>query len=273
MTKPVRTLRLVVAYDGAEFAGWQRQAGQRTVQGDLEQVLAAIEGEAVHVAGAGRTDAGAHAAAQVASIRITASIAPDRLVRACNASLAPDVRVLSVNEADDRFHARLHARGKTYRYFIWNAPVGVPALRRSAWHVPQRLSLPAMQEAARAFVGEHDFSAFQAQGSLVKSTVRRVWTSTVTPDAAVPAWCPHPSDRGRLLCFEVSGTGFLRHMVRTMAGTLVLAGKGRLTPLDVARALAGGRRAAAGPTAPAHGLHLWRVHYPGEGADHLPSSP
>jgi tRNA pseudouridine38-40 synthase len=265
MSAPPRTLRLVVAYDGADFAGWQRQARQRTVQAELETVLSAIEHAPVHVAGAGRTDAGVHAAGQVASVRLTAAIAPERLVRACNATLPPDVRVLSAEETFDRFHARIHARGKTYRYFVWHAPVGDPALRRIAWHVPQRLSLPAMQEAAALFAGEHDFAAFQGQGSRVRSTVRRIWTATIEPHATMPGWCAPAGDRGRLLCLELAGSGFLRHMVRAIAGTLVLAGKGRFTAADVARALAGAPRAAAGPTAPAHGLHLWRVHYTGEG--------
>lgn len=262
MTARVRTLRLVLSYDGADFAGWQRQAGQRTVQGELEDVLGRIEGAPVHVAASGRTDAGVHAAAQVASVSLTTEIAPDRLVRACNASLPPDVRVLAADEMSERFHARIHARGKTYRYFVWHAPVGHPGLRRTVWHVPQRLSLTAMQEAAALFVGEHDFSAFQAQGSEVQSTVRRIWTSTVEPGALLPPWCAPADDRGRLLTFEVAGSGFLRHQVRAMAGTLVLLGKGRLSLADVRRALAGGSRAAAGPTAPAHGLHLWKVHYP-----------
>jgi tRNA pseudouridine38-40 synthase len=261
VSAPVRTLRLVVAYDGAEFAGWQRQDGQRTVQGDLEQVLSAIEGAPVHVAGAGRTDAGVHAAAQVASVCLTAEIAPARLVRACNATLGRDVRVLAVDEVSDRFHARLLARGKTYRYYIWNGPAGQPALRRTSWHVPQRLQLDVMREAARALVGEHDFAAFQAQGSAVQSTVRCLWTAQVEADVALPGWCAPADDRGRLLCFEVSGAGFLRHMVRVMAGTLVWAGQGRFTPALVIQALAGGTRDAAGPTAPPHGLHLWRVHY------------
>ncbi len=261
MPARVRTIRLVLAYDGAEFAGWQRQAGQRTVQGEIEDVLRRIEGAPVHVAAAGRTDAGVHAAAQVASINLTAAIAPDRLVRALNATLPPDVRVVAAEEAPDRFHARIHARGKTYRYFVWHAPTGQPSIRRVAWHVPQRLSLAAMQEAAALFVGEHDFSAFQAQGSDVKTTVRRIWTSAVEPGAALPPWCTSPGERGRLLTFEVAGSGFLRHQVRAMAGTLVLVGKGRLSLPAVRRALAGGARAEAGPTAPACGLHLWRVHY------------
>ncbi len=273
MSARVRTLRLTVAYDGAGFAGWQRQQAQRTVQGDLEQVVSAIEGAPVHVAGAGRTDAGVHAAAMVASIQLTAEISPERLVRACNATLLPDVRVLAAEEVAGRFHARLHARGKTYRYYIWNAPAGQPALRRASWHVPQPLSLATMQGIARTFVGEHDFAAFQAQGSDVQTTVRRMWASTVEPAGTMPGWCAPPDDRGRLLCFEVSGDGFLRHMVRVMAGTLVLAGKGRFTPAQVTRALAGGGRDSAGPTAPAYGLHLWRVHYPPEGPEPLSPSP
>lgn len=261
MSARVRTLRLTVSYDGAGFAGWQRQAGLRTVQGELETVISRIEGAAVHVAGAGRTDAGVHAAAQVASVQLTAAIAPERLVRACNATLPDDLRVLAAQEMFDRFHARIHARGKTYRYFIWHAPSGSPLLRRVAWHVPQRLNLAAMQDVATAFEGEHDFSAFQAQGSDVRSTVRRVWTSRIGVEPAPPPWCA-AADRGRLLCFEVSGAGFLRHQVRAMAGTLVLVGKGRLTAAQVRRALAGGARSEAGPTAPAHGLHLWQVQYP-----------
>ena len=257
----VRTLRLVVAYDGADFAGWQRQAGQRTVQGELEAVLAAIEGAPVHVAGAGRTDAGVHAAGQVASLRLTAPIAAERLVRAFNATLPPDVRVLAAEETFERFHARLHARGKTYRYFVWHAPMDHPALRRVAWHVPQRLSIEAMAEAAALFVGEHDFDAFQGQGGQVRTTVLRVTGATIDADAALPGWCAPREDHGRLVCLEVSGTGFLRHMVRAVAGTLVQVGKGRLRREDVTRALTSGERSAAGPTAPPHGLHLWRVHY------------
>jgi tRNA pseudouridine38-40 synthase len=256
----------VVAYDGADFAGWQRQAGHRTVQGELEAVLAAIEGGPVHVAGAGRTDAGVHAAAQVASVRLTASIAPDRLVRAFNATLPADVRVLAADEVFDRFHARLHARGKTYRYFVWHAPMDLPLLRRTAWHVPQRLSIAAMAEAAAAFVGEHDFAAFQGQGSAVRSTVRRITAVSVEAAAALPGWCA-ADERGRLICLEVSGDGFLRYMVRAMAGTLVQVGRGRMRPEAVVRALESGRRAAAGPTAPAHGLHLWHVHYAAAAGD------
>jgi tRNA pseudouridine38-40 synthase len=237
------------------------------VQGDLEQVLTAIEGAPVHVAGAGRTDAGVHAAAQVASVRLTAGITPERLVRACNASLRDDVRVLAADEAVGEFHARLHARGKSYRYVIWHAATASPRLRRLAWHIPQRLSLAAMQDAAAAFMGEHDFGAFQARGSRLRTTVRRVWTSSIEPHQQLPPWIATPNERSRLLVYEVSGNGFLRHQVRAMVGTLVQVGRGRMTRADIVRALRGATRAAAGPTAPAHGLHLWRVDYGDDGPD------
>lgn len=271
-TAPVRTLKLVLAYDGSGFAGWQRQARQRTVQGDLEGVLSAIEGRQVHVAGAGRTDAGVHAAEQVASVRLTAPIAPERLVRALNATLAADVRVVAAEEMPSGFHARLHARGKTYRYFIWHAPSARPLLRDVAWHIPQRLSLAAMQEAADLFVGERDFAAFQGQGSLVRSTVRRVWLSQIAVSDAWPPWLASPTAGCRLLCFEVSGSGFLRHQVRAMAGTLVHVGQGRMAVDDVASALRAPRREAGGPTAPPHGLHLWRVLYDPGGHGHVERS-
>ena len=169
--------------------------------------------------------------------------------------------MLAAEPVFDQFHARSRALGKTYRYFIWNAPSGQPALRRRSWHVPQPLALEVMQAVAGTFVGSHDFAAFQAQGSDVQTTTRRMWTATVAPCQALPDWCAASTDLGRLLCFEVSGEGFLRHMVRVMAGTLVWAGRGRFTPALVELALAGGTRASTGPTAPAHGLHLWHVHY------------
>ena len=262
MSTRVRTLRLVVAYDGADFAGWQRQAGQRTVQGELETVLAAIEGAPVHVAGAGRTDAGVHAAAQVASIRLTATIAADRLVRAFNATLPPDVRVLAAEETFDRFHARLHARGKTYRYFIWHAPMDHPALRRVAWHVPQRLSLAGDGRGRRGLrrrarlrrlpgPGQPRAIDGAARGQRHRRRRRRVARLVRRRRRARPA-----AVRGGRRAPASCAT-----WCAAMAGTIVQVGKGRMRHEDVSAALARGTRADAGPTAPAHGLHLWRVHY------------
>lgn len=257
----MRCFKLTIAYDGAGFAGWQRQDAHRTVQGELEAVFARIEGAAVSVAGAGRTDAGVHAAGQVASVRLTNAITADALLRALNAVLPLDIRARAVQEMPLEFHARIHARRKSYHYWIWNARMLPPLMRTTVWHVPQPLDVDAMSAAARLFEGTHDFVALQAKGARVKTTTRTLLLSRLArvPVAEGPAVLPDlPS---ALLRYEVSGTGFLRHMVRTMAGTLVEIGLGRRPIDDIPALLAARRRAAAGRTAPPHGLVLWSVEY------------
>jgi tRNA pseudouridine38-40 synthase len=254
----VRTVRLLVAYDGTEFAGWQRQGRLRTVQGELEAVLGRIDKAPVAVAAAGRTDAGVHAAGMVASARLAAPIAADTLRRALNASLPGDVRVLAVEDAPDGWHARFHATSKTYRYWIWNGRVASPFARRYTWHVPQPLDVAAMAQAAPAVVGRHDFAAFKGQGSGARTTVRAIHASALTEGPPPDAW---GGGAARLLCYEVSGAGFLRYMVRGIVGTLVHIGRGKLDPDGLGRIVAGRDRAAAGPTAPPEGLTLWHVGY------------
>lgn len=254
------TFRLRLAYDGTDFAGWQRQVAHRTVQAELEAALAPIEGGPVDVAAAGRTDAGVHAAGQVASTRLTAAIAPDTLRRALNASLPPDIRVLEVDAMPEGWHARFHARAKTYRYWIWNGRVASPFARRYAWHVPQPLDVASMAAAAPAAVGHHDFAAFKGQGSQARTTARTVMASSLTEQPVPPAW-GDAAPGTRLLCYEVTGAGFLRYMVRGLAGTLVAIGRGRLDRDALGRIIASGNRALAGPTAPPEGLTLWQVTY------------
>jgi tRNA pseudouridine38-40 synthase len=254
-----RTLKLTIAYDGTEFAGWQRQASERTVQAVLEDLIAPIEGAPVTVIGAGRTDAGVHAAAQVASVAIQSVMACDDLRRALNATLPPDVRLLAIDEVAEGFSARHDARVKTYRYAIWNGVAVPPPLRRYAWHVPQRLDVGLMNEAASVLVGSHDFAAFQATGSDVKTTVRHILHSAVRVVDVSSLVVTASGDR--LLRYEVSGTGFLRHMVRNIAGTLVDAGRGRMTVDQMTRILASRDRSQAGATAPPQGLVLWQVEY------------
>jgi len=254
-----RILKLTIAYDGTEFAGWQRQASERTVQAVLEDAIAPIEKSAVAVIGAGRTDAGVHAAGQVASVALHMGLSCDELRRALNATLPSDVRVLAVEEAAETFRARHDARLKTYHYSIWNGVAVSPVLRRYAWHIPQRLELEAMQEAATLLLGSHDFAAFQASGSDVKTTVRRLLASTFRP-VDVSELVTGPAG-DRLLRYEVTGTGFLRHMVRNIVGTLVDVGR-RRTPVDQVNAILRSRdRSLAGATAPPHGLVLWQVEY------------
>ena len=254
-----RTLKITLAYDGTAFAGWQRQASERTVQAVLEDTLAPIEKSPVTVIGAGRTDAGVHAAAQVASVSLGSAIGCDELRRALNATLPSDVRVLAIEEAAESFGARHDARRKTYHYAIWNGVAVPPFLRFYAWHVPQPLDIVAMNDAAAVLLGSHDFAAFQATGSDVKTTVRHISVSAVEPvDVSALVF---GASGDRLLRYQVTGSGFLRHMVRNIVGTLADVGRGRTSVAGVNAILASRDRGAAGATAPPHGLVLWQVEY------------
>jgi tRNA pseudouridine38-40 synthase len=248
----MRTVKLTIQYDGTNYVGWQRQPSGLSIQGLIEDALAPIEGgTAVTVHGAGRTDAGVHALAQVASASLEASLDAATLGRALNAVLPEDIRIIGVEDVAQSFHARFAAQAKTYEYRIINAPFADVFLFRYAWHIPQPLHFERMRAAAMPLVGRHDFSAFQGAGSPVHSTARTVeaieWEAGGSFD--------------RPLVFRVTGEGFLRHMVRNMVGTLVEVGAGRLAPEQVRAILESSSRTQAGPTAPAHGLFLVHVRY------------
>ena len=246
-----RTLKLTIAYDGTDLVGWQRQPTGISVQGLLEQALAAFEGGPVTVHGAGRTDAGVHALAQVASASLTATHDPQAILRGVNAVLPPAVRVTAIEEAPPGFHARFAATGKIYEYRLVNAPFVSPFLARYAWHVPQRIDRGAMREAGLAVTGRHDFAAFQGTGSGVDETVRTL---------ASLEWREDEAADGPLV-ITLSADGFLRHMVRNIVGTLVDVGMRRWPPEAMAGILASGDRSRAGRTAPPHGLFLVAVRY------------
>jgi tRNA pseudouridine38-40 synthase len=257
----MRTFKVVLSYDGTDFAGFQRQSNARSVQQVVEEALAAIEGQAVTVSGAGRTDSGVHALGQVASFKLSNPISAADLKQALNATFngasAFDVRAISVEEAHDDFNARFSARAKLYRYRILSAASNTPFERRFAWHVARPLNLYRMQQAAGDLLGEHDFAAFQSAGGDVKTSVRTITAS---------GWSEQPlSDGGRLLSYEVAGTGFLKYMVRSIVGTLVEIGAGRRDVDSVRQLVISGERAKAGPTAPPHGLYLVRVDYDAAG--------
>ena len=265
-----RTLKLTIAYDGTAYAGWQRQANANSIQAVIEDELATIVGAHHPLNAAGRTDAGVHAAAQVASITIDHPIPCDELLRALNARLkGGDIRIRAVEETFDGFEARIYAKSKTYRYAIWNGAAPSPFFRHVVWHVPHRLDLDRMIEATRALVGEHDFAAFQGRGSDVMTTIRTVLSAdlvemnihTDQPLALSPLENGAPHQDGRLLRFEITGTGFLRHMVRIIVGTLVDIGRGQLDSAEMARIIESRDRRRAGQTAPPHGLMLWKVQY------------
>jgi tRNA pseudouridine38-40 synthase len=244
----MRTLKITLAYDGTRFVGWQRQADGESIQGLLEDALARLEGGPVTAHGAGRTDAGVHALGQVASARVTCAHDARTLTKALNAHLPADVRVVSVEDADEAFHARFSASGKTYRYQIRNTAIADPFDRAFVWHLPEPLSLDAMAGAAALLVGMHDFGAFRSAGSEVSTSVRTVRRS---------AW----RNNAGLLTYEISGDGFLRHMVRAVVGTLVEVGRGWRQPDEIPALLTGAARSQAGATAPPQGLFLVSVDY------------
>jgi tRNA pseudouridine38-40 synthase len=250
----MRNLKLTIAYDGTDFAGWQVQPSAPTIQGTLASGIGRITGEKVLPQGSGRTDAGVHALAQVASFEIESNIPAGNLAIALNDTIPAAIRVLSVEEVTADFHARKSARAKTYRYRIYRDAVCPPFLARYVWHYPYPLNEDAMIAAALLVEGEHDFTSFAAvdpergreqEGA---SNVRQIFSSR---------WRRESME----LIYEVRGNGFLHHMVRNLVGTFILAGKGTGTPRDITEIINARNRSKAGPTAPASGLCLVSVEY------------
>ncbi|MGH9500304.1 MAG: tRNA pseudouridine(38-40) synthase TruA [Terriglobales bacterium] len=250
----MRNLKIVLAYDGTDFAGWQVQPESATIQGTLASAIGRVTGEKVLPQGSGRTDAGVHALAQVATLVLGSSIPVENLGKALNDVLPASIRVLEVSEAPAEFHARKSAHAKSYRYRIFRRAVCPPFLARYVWHHPYPLDENAMRQAGQLVLGEHDFTSFAAvdpeRGKEAEGTsnVRRIFTSS---------W--ERSDEE--LIYTVRGSGFLHHMVRNLVGTFVLVGKGALKPEDITRILDAKDRSAAGATVPAQGLYLVSVEY------------
>jgi len=247
-----RRVRITLAYDGTEFHGWQIQPGLATIQGVLEEIVGAIEGKPVHVAGSGRTDAGVHARAQVAAFTIENPIPMPNLQRAVNRLLPPAIRVLDAVETHAGFHPRFDAVAKTYRYTLLRAPVCSPFAWRYVHHYPYPLDEDAMIGAAPLFEGEHDFTAWAASDpneKKGKSHVRRIFRSDLARD-------------GDTLIYTVRGSGFLKHMVRNIVGTLIETGRGNVSPAMITALLSDASSPKAGPTAPSKGLVLESVEYP-----------
>ena len=245
-----RNIKLVIQFDGTDFCGWQVQAGVRTVQGDLGAAIRRLAGADVTLHSSSRTDAGVHALAMPVSFRLETRLPLKAFTLGLNSLLAPDVRVISAEDAAPSFHARFSAVAKTYRYRVQNGRVCLPLERRTSWHVPVPLDPDLMRAAAAILVGEHDFSAFRAAHCDAVSPVR-----TVRRVSVVEA-------RPGVMEVEIEADGFLRNMVRIVVGTIAQAGLRRRPPGWVGEVLEGRDRRSGGPTAPPQGLFLVDVKYP-----------
>jgi tRNA pseudouridine38-40 synthase len=244
-----RRLKLIIAYDGAPFAGWQSQSHRNTVQDHLERALERVTGGAVRVHGAGRTDTGVHAFAQCAHVDVLKFLPADRWIKALNALLPSAIRVLRCRSVSQDFHARLSAKRKIYRYRIWNAPVLPPLEYRRAWHITQPLDLKILKSAAKLFVGTRDFAAFAAnRGKPEPSTIRTINLVRVR-------------QKGPCITIEFDGDGFLYKMVRLMVGALVKCALGKMPIEEITSRLHSGKIGSARFTAAAEGLYLVRVRY------------
>ena len=244
-----RRLKLIVAYDGAPFAGWQSQSHGNTVQDHLERALERVTGGAVRVHGAGRTDAAVHALAQCAHVDVLKFLPADRWIKALNALLPPAIRVLRCRYVPKDFHARLSAKRKIYRYRIWAAPILPPFEYRRIWHIAQSLDLKILKSTAKHFVGTHDFASFAAnRGKPEQSTIRTINSVRVR-------------NKGPCITIEFDGDGFLYKMVRLMVGTLVKCALGKMHIEEITSRLRSGKIGSARFAAPAKGLYLVRVRY------------
>jgi tRNA pseudouridine38-40 synthase len=245
-----RRVKLTVAYDGTAYSGWQIQPNGPTVQSAMEEALARILQEPVRLRAAGRTDAGVHAREQVADFSDSGRRDLETVLRGGNALLPADIRILSAQEVPEGFNARRGATEKEYRYFLYLSTVPSPFFSRYAWHLEPPLDLRAVEEGLAPLVGEHDFTSFRGQGCTARTAVRTIFRAGVSRQEAP-----------NLYSVDIAGSGFLRHMVRNIVGTVVGAGKGKYPADHVGEILQARNRCDAGVNAPSHGLFLWRVAY------------
>jgi tRNA pseudouridine38-40 synthase len=264
---------VTLAYDGTDFQGWQVQPGLATIQGELQGALGRVTGESPLPQGSGRTDAGVHALAQVASFTLRAPIPAENLQRALNRTLPPSIRISEASTVRSTFHARHSAIAKSYEYRIFREAVCPPFLARYVYACPWRIDLDKLQACARIFEGEHDFQSFAAndpdlseRNGGVDEFADDAQTLKIAPLSTVRAlsssvWEFNPSEAGAMLVYRVRGNGFLHHMVRNLVGTMLDVGRGQFALEEIPKALAARDRSAAGPTAPARGLFLHSVEY------------
>ena len=244
----MRNLKLTIAYDGTGFHGWQIQPERRTIQGELQQTFQKLFNHEVKVTGSGRTDAGVHAHGQVANVETIRNMDTDAVLRGANAQLPPEIRILSVEEVNAEFHARRSARSKTYEYHVWRHPIISPFHCRFVYGYRYPLDEQAMDRGAECFLGTHDFTSFCASATEIEDRTRTIFEAS---------W--QRSDMTWV--FRIRGNGFLQYMVRTIAGTLIQIGRRRMQPEELPQIFNAHDRRLAGPSLPAHGLHLIQVQY------------
>jgi len=245
----MRTIKLLIEYDGTNYLGWQVQPKGPTIQGTIEEKLALLTGETIHLIGSGRTDAGVHALGQVAHFKTQSQMDVRSFQKALNSLFPPDIVIRRVEEVEEGFHARKNSKSKIYEYWILNRNLRSAFHRGTAWHIPQKLDLKEMKKATWWLIGEHDFSSFRSVGSPTRTAVRKVIMAELKR-----------SQEG-LIRFEIEANGFLKQMVRSIVGTLVEVGKGKINSEEFQKILESKDRKMAGPTAPARGLFLKEVKY------------
>lgn len=241
-------IKLTVEYDGTNYCGWQRQKNGIAVQQVIEEKLCRLTNESITITGAGRTDAGVHAVGQTVHFDTNATIPPDKFSYALNSILPSDIRISKSEGVSDEFHARFGAKGKHYKYVIYNYPHASAVLGRYSMHVPKELCVEKMQKAAEFFKGTHDFIGFSSAGRQTKTTVRNLSGIKI-------------SKKDRVLELDFYGEGFLYNMVRIISGTLVYVGLGKISEKDIPKIIESKKRENAGITAPPQGLFLWEVYY------------
>ena len=266
----MRNIKLIIEYDGTNYAGWQIQKSPqsivhspqtKTIQETIEKVLEKILQEKVKVTGSGRTDSGVHALAQTANFRTSSPLPVSKIQKALNSLLPKDISIKEAKEADRDFHSRYSAKSKTYRYFILNSETKSAFLNKYVWHIPYRLNVSLMRKEADTLSGRHDFKSFCASGSSVKTTVRTIKKISVVVAVREPPLPQLSALSSPAIIIEIEANGFLYNMVRNIVGTLVEIGRGRFKERDLKKILLARNRKQAGPTAPAQGLFLVEVKY------------
>ena len=244
----MRNIKIIIEYHGRGFNGWQKQPDKLNIQGEIERAIEEITGEKVDLIASGRTDAGVHSLGQTANFKIEGNFPIEKIPIALNSKLKNSIRIISAEEVEERFHSRYSVKSKRYRYIINNSQYGTAIYRELEFHIPQKLNIEKMKEAAKYFEGEHDFKAFKASGTSSKSSVRTIYKAEVIED-------------GDRIKIELTGNGFLYNMVRIISGTLVDVGYGKIKPEEIKEIIESKDRKKAGKTLPPQGLYLVEVTY------------